>query len=126
MGVNGKLTAEWFWIDRWVGSRGFLLPMEARGIYREMLTQAWRRGGQLPNDHQAIRRAIGATVGEWRRSWPLISKFWRVDGDVMVNDTQVQVYRETVTRQERAARRARDAAVTRKLHELKQVSKNSC
>jgi len=58
--------------------------MEARGVYREMLTQAWRRGARLPNDHEAIRRAIGATVGEWRRSWPLVKKFWRVDGEGLV------------------------------------------
>jgi hypothetical protein len=38
MAPNGKLLAEWFWIDRWNGSTGFLLPMEARGVYREMLT----------------------------------------------------------------------------------------
>ena len=93
--ASDKLLAEWFWTDRWVGSSAFLLPMEARGVYREMLTQSWRRGAQLPNDHEAIRRAIGATVGEWRRAWPAVEKFWRVDGDVLVNDTQLEVYGAT-------------------------------
>ena len=118
MGSNGKLVAEWFWIDRWIGSSGFLLPMEARGVYREMLTQAWRRGGQLPNDHEAIRRAIGATVGEWRRAWPLVKKFWRPDAEHLVNDTQLEVYREAQGRFERASRRGRKGGQSRNDHEL--------
>lgn len=100
-----KLLAEWFWTDRWIGSSAFLLPMEARGVYREMLTQAWRRGAKLPNDHEAIRRAIGATVGEWRRAWPAVKKFWRVDGDALVNDTQLEVYADAQGRAERASKR---------------------
>src|SRR3954467_10029089 len=65
-----KLLGEWFWTDRWMGSSAFLLPMEPRGVYREMLTQAWRRGARLPNDHETIRRAIGCTDSEWKRCWP--------------------------------------------------------
>ena len=40
--MKTNLRAEWFWTDRWMGSSAFLLPMEARGLYREMLTP--RRG----------------------------------------------------------------------------------
>lgn len=87
-----KLLAEWFWTDRWMGSSAFLLPLEARGLYREMLTQAWRRGARLPNDHEAIQRAVGCTTKEWRRGWLLVEKYWRVDGDWLVNDTQVEIY----------------------------------
>lgn len=77
-----------------MGSSAFLLPMEARGVYREMLTQAWRRGARLPNDHEAIQRAIGATRQEWKRCWPKVEKYWRVDGDTLVCDTQLEVYKE--------------------------------
>lgn len=76
-----KLLAEWFWTDRWIGSSAFLLPIEPRGLYREMLTQAWRRGGSLPNDPIAIQRAVGCTASEWRRCWPQIERYWRIDGD---------------------------------------------
>lgn len=110
---NDKLLAEWFWVDRWEGSRAFLLPMEARGLYREMLTQAWRRGAQLPNNHEAIRRAIGATVPEWRRCWPLVKQFWKSEGKRLVNDTQREVYAEALARQERASERAMKAARAR-------------
>jgi uncharacterized protein YdaU (DUF1376 family) len=87
--------AEWFWTDRWMGSSGFLLPLEARGLYREMLTQAWRRGARLPNNHEAIRRAVGATEAEWARCWPLVSAYWREDSGDLVNDTQLEVYEKT-------------------------------
>ena len=105
-----KLLAEWFWTDRWIGSSAFLLPMEARGLYREMLTQAWRRGGHLPTNHEAIRRAIGCTPKEWERSWPKIAKYWRVDGDVLVNDTQAEVYAEAERLAETRVKKASLAA----------------
>ncbi len=95
-----KLLAEWFWTDRWMGSSGFLLPMLARGVYREMLTQAWRRGAKLPNDHETVRRAIGATETEWATAWPIIAKYWRVDADNnLVNDTQLDVYAQALSLQ---------------------------
>jgi uncharacterized protein YdaU (DUF1376 family) len=73
--------------------------MEARGLYREMLTQAWRRGGRLPNDHEAIRRAVGATPREWRRGWPAVEKYWRIEGEWLMNDTQLEVYRAATSLQ---------------------------
>jgi len=105
-----KLLAEWLWIDRWMGSSAFLLPMETRGLYREMLTQAWRRGARLPNDHEAIQRATGCTAEEWARCWPRLARYWREDGDSLVNDTQISVYAETVAARERASERGRKGA----------------
>jgi uncharacterized protein YdaU (DUF1376 family) len=106
-----KLLAEWFWTDRWDGSSASLLPMEPRGLYREMLTAAWRRGARLPNDHEAIRRAIGCTVGEWRRCWPKVERFWRVDGEYLVNDTQLEVYAEAVAVRKKAKLKATTASL---------------
>jgi uncharacterized protein YdaU (DUF1376 family) len=108
--AKDKLLAEWFWTDRWMGSSGFLLPLEPRGLYREMLTQAWRRGGRLPNDHAAIQRATGVSAEEWVRCWPSVAAYWRVDGDSLVNDTQVEVYTEARAAQERATERGRRGA----------------
>jgi uncharacterized protein YdaU (DUF1376 family) len=101
--VNEKLLAEWFWTDRWIGSSAFLLPMESRGVYREMLTQAWRRGARLPVDHESIVRAIGATPEEWARAWPAVGGYWREQGGVLVNDTQIEVYSEAQARATRAS-----------------------
>jgi uncharacterized protein YdaU (DUF1376 family) len=108
-----KLLAEWFWTDRWMGSSAFLLPIGPRGLYREMLTQAWRRGARLPNDHEAIRRAVGCTPQEWNRYWPRIKAYWRVDGGELVNETQVAVYTDARAAQERASSRARKGAQAR-------------
>lgn len=108
-----KLLAEWFWTDRWMGSSAFLLPLEPRGLYREMLTQAWRRGARLPSDHEAIRRSVGCTLAEWRRCWPQIERYWVVEGDSIVNETQVAVYVEAVAVRERASSRGRKGAQAR-------------
>ena len=108
-----KLLAEWFWVDRWTRSSAFLLPQEARGVYREMLTQAWARGARLPNDHEAIRRATGTTVKEWARAWPLIEKYWRIEGTDLVNETQLQIYAEAMGRKALLSTRAHSAARAR-------------
>lgn len=130
---NDKMRGEWFWCDRWMGSSAFLLPLEARGLYREMLTQAWLRGARLPNDHGAIRRAVGADPEEWARAWPHVSKYWRVDGEDIVNDTQLEIYAETLAQRDRTHARAVAGANARHLpnkvpkqvlkHEPKQVLK---
>lgn len=103
--ADEKLLAEWFWIDRWTGSTAFALGMAARGLYREMLTQAWRRGARLPNNHESIRRYTGCTEREWRNLWPQIARFWRVDGEHLVNDTQLEVYAECLRLAEAASAR---------------------
>jgi len=108
-----KLLGEWFWTDRWMGSSAFLLPLEPRGLYREMLTQAWRRGARLPNDHETIQRAVGCTAVEWKRCWPKVERYWRVDGTDIVNDTQLEVYAKCQEEQQRASARGRKGARAR-------------
>lgn len=104
-------SAEWFWTDRWMGSSAFLLPISARGLYREMLTQAWRRGARLPNSEDAIRRAIGCTTQEWKRDWPKVQPYWRVVDGFLVNDTQVEIYEEAQRRAHEKSDRARAAGL---------------
>jgi len=111
--AKDKLLAEWFWIDRWVGSSAFSLPIDARGLYREMLSQAWRRQARLPNDLEQIRRMTGVTMREWKRLWPQVKKYWKVDGNSLVNKTQQQVYAEAKGRADRATSRAQAAAEKR-------------
>lgn len=91
-----KLLGEWFWTDRWMGSRGWMLPIAPRGLYREMLTQAWKLGAALPHDERTIKQLCGVTDEEWSTYWPAVSEFWRVDGTLLVNDTQLEVYAKSV------------------------------
>jgi uncharacterized protein YdaU (DUF1376 family) len=72
-----------------------------------MLTQAWRRECRLPADYEAIRRVIGCTPQEWKRCWPKIEKYWRRDGDSLVNDTQLGIWTEALAAHGRAVERAR-------------------
>lgn len=116
-----KMLAEWFWTDRWQGSSGFEMPIGPRGLYREMLTQAWRKGGSLPNDHETIRRICGVTEAEWDACWPRVSAFWRIDGDRIVNDTQAEVYAEAKSQRERAQARAQAGAQAKHKKYRKQV-----
>lgn len=120
-----KLFAEWFWTDRWTGSRGHTLPMEARGLYREMLTQAWNRGAQLPNDHEEIRRITACSEKEWKRSWPKVAPFWVVQDELLVNLTQVAVYAEAKAAADAAYARAQAGGYARAQALLKQVPKQN-
>lgn len=108
--TQDKMLAEWFWTDRWQGSSGFELPIGPRGLYREMLTQAWRKGGSLPNNEETIRRICGVTEAEWNECWPSVKSFWKAEGDRLVNDTQLEVYAEALTVREGAKKRAKAAS----------------
>jgi uncharacterized protein YdaU (DUF1376 family) len=104
-----KLLAEWFWGDRWFRSSAMLLPIEARGVYREMLTAAWMQGARLPNDPAAIQRFIRCTPEEWARCWPLVARFWRIEEGWLVNDTQQEIYGISNARRERFVERSKKA-----------------
>jgi len=109
------MLAEWFWTDRWTGSDGWLLPLAARGLYREMLSQAWKRGGSLPNDYAAIRALCNVSEADWAGVWPAVEPFWKVVDGRMVNDTQLEVYADSTGRKESKIRggKARAAAAER-------------
>jgi uncharacterized protein YdaU (DUF1376 family) len=112
--VKDKLLAEWFWTDRWTGSSAFLLPLEVRGLYREMLTQSWRRGGQLPANLDTIKRSVAATDDEWARAWPAVARYWHLnDSGLLVNDTQLAIYSEAQERAYRASDKGRKGALGR-------------
>jgi uncharacterized protein YdaU (DUF1376 family) len=85
--------------------------LHARGLYRELLTQAWRRGASLPANIEDLQKICAVTPKEWRQAWPLVEPFWRLDGDRLVNDTQLEVYAEAERRsaffKSRASRAAR-------------------
>ena len=101
--MSDKLRAEWFWTDRWRSSSAFLLPMEARGLYREMLTAAWTLGAWLPNDHEAIRMYTGCLPEVWKRCWPLIEAKWKQEGSKIYNETQREVFNQCLTLSEKRA-----------------------
>jgi uncharacterized protein YdaU (DUF1376 family) len=108
--ATDKLRAEWFWADRWTTSRGHTLPVGPRGVYREMLTQAWLREAKLPNDHEEICRICAFTKKEWKACWPTVEPFWMIDGAFLVNVTQVVVYLEAKEAAAKSTMRAQAGA----------------
>jgi uncharacterized protein YdaU (DUF1376 family) len=96
--VDPTINRECFWTDRWMGSRAFLLPLEPRGLYREMLTAAWFRGAELPADEDQVRRLILVTEAEWARTWSTIARYWQTVDGRLVNPQQQRIYRETQAR----------------------------
>ncbi len=119
-----KLFAEWFSVDRWNGSSAKGLPIECRGIYREMLSQAWIRGAQLPNDHRKIRSICGIELDEWERCWPQVEEYWVTTEDnlFIYNGTQTEVYIDAKQRHINAQARAQAGAQARHKQVLKQCS----
>lgn len=111
--ADPKLLAEWFWVDRWTGSSAFGLTIEARGLYREMLSQAWRRGAKLPVEPETIRRFTGCTLEEWDRCWPYVRVFWEVRDGVLVNATQLDVYARAMKGRTAAETRGKKGAEKR-------------
>lgn len=107
------LRGELFWCDEWALSEAFLLPIAARGLHREMLTAAWPKGAKLPNDPAKIRKAIGATLKEWRALWPAVAHLWVLVDGHLVNPQQVETYRAAVRHQEKLHNRAVKAAAAR-------------
>jgi uncharacterized protein YdaU (DUF1376 family) len=121
--MSQKLMAEWFWVDRWTGSSAFLLDLEPRGLYREMLSQAWRRGAELPNDPKSIRKACACTQEEWDRCWPLIERYWTTSEDdkTIFNKTQKEVYAQALQKHMLASDKATNAANARWEKEKRQA-----
>jgi uncharacterized protein YdaU (DUF1376 family) len=76
-----KLRGMVWWIDRWRQSTAWTdLSLEEQGAYRNLLDEAWLRGGAIPNDPRAIARARGDA-----QRWPklkarVMRRFHLVDG----------------------------------------------
>jgi hypothetical protein len=113
--AQARLLAEWFWTDRWERSQAALLPLEARGLYRELLSRAWARGARLPNHPPSLQRLVGASDAEWLNSWRFVEPYWHPDasGHYLVNDTQLEIYAEAQAMAERASERGRRGGIAR-------------
>jgi uncharacterized protein YdaU (DUF1376 family) len=105
--MSERFVGMWWWIDRWRASTAFVdLTLEEQGAYRNLLDEAWRRGGSIPNDEQTLANGCGDV-----RRWPklrkrVLARFRLIDGswhnetlDAVLHDarrraTNQQRYRE--------------------------------
>ena len=70
-GAHGmRLSALWWWIDRWRQSSAYTsMSLEEQGAYRNLLDEAWLRGGALEDDDDILAKACGDP-----RRWPKLRK----------------------------------------------------
>jgi uncharacterized protein YdaU (DUF1376 family) len=68
-------------IDRWRQSTAYTdLTLEEQGAYRNLLDEAWRRGGALPNDRAALARVCGKPERWAKVEVAVMKKFVLVEG----------------------------------------------
>lgn len=93
------LPGELRYTSNWRGSPLQMLPLGSRGLYSEMLTQAWATRGRLEmTAEDEIMRLVRAMPEEWAVAWPRIRHYWSAVADpetgaeVLVNRKQLEVY----------------------------------
>jgi len=106
-----KMVALYWWIDRWRKSTAYTdMTIEEQGAYRNLLDEAWLRGGTLPKDMHILSKACGDP-----RRWPAVKRavlrHFRTVKGTLVNDTLVEIHRQSQRRSEnqRAYRQRFDA-----------------
>lgn len=119
-GDDVKLRGLIWWIDRWRQSSAFMqMTLEEQGAYRNLLDEAYLRGGVLPDDDRMLAKACGdATL--WPQLKKRLLKWFHKTPDGWRNDTLDKVIHDTQTRarkqrdyRARVAREAVTASVTR-------------
>lgn len=99
MTSDPTINRECFYTDRWRGSRAFMLPLELRGLYRELLTAAWHECASLPADLDEVRsKIVLVSEEEWARTWPTIARYWQLVDGRLVNLQQQAIYAEAQAR----------------------------
>jgi len=93
------LPGELRYTSNWRGSPLQMLPLGARGLYSEMLTQAWATRGRLEmTSEDEIMRLVRAMPEEWALAWPRIRHYWvaivdpATGAEVLANRKQLEVY----------------------------------
>lgn len=93
-----------WWIDRWRKSTAFTdLSLEQQGAYRNLLDEAWLRGGALPLDDRALAKASGDAT-RWRHVRKTVMQRFVKKADGWHNETLDGVL---AVSERRAARQSR-------------------
>jgi len=92
-----RLTALWWWIDRWRKSTAYMdMTLEQQGAYRNLLDEATLRGGPLPNDERVLAKACG-DARAWRRIRPAVMARFELKDDGWHNETLDEVYARSLS-----------------------------
>ncbi len=86
-----KLTGLIWWIPQWRQSSAFMqMTLAEQGGYRNMLDEAFLRGGVLPDDERILARACGDEL-LWPDIRDRVLRWFTLTGDGWRNDTLDQV-----------------------------------
>lgn len=89
-----KLTGLTWWIDRWRKSTAYTdLTLEEQGAYRNLLDEAWLRGGPLPTSEEVLAKACG-DPRRWRKVRPQVMTRFRLTADGWRNETLDRILQE--------------------------------
>lgn len=76
-----RLLGMMWWIDRWRVSNAFaVMDLEQQGAYRNLLDEAYLRGGTLPDDSKVLAKASGDPA-RWPVLAPVVLQWFQRDGD---------------------------------------------
>ena len=91
-----------FWhIDRWRKSTAYTdMTLEQQGAYRNLLDEAWLRGGTLPSDERILAKACGDAT-RWKALRAVVLARFRKVGNGWHNDTLDDVLALSVKRAEK-------------------------
>ena len=104
-----------FYVDDYFGATR-LLTTEEHGAYMLLILEAFKRGGELPNDPETLRAmAAGPKPDRWRRIWGKIGHYFQLEknGTVLV---QRRAKKEAELARERVenSRKAGEASVEKR------------
>lgn len=94
----------WWWIDRWRKSSSFMdMTLEEQGAYRNLLDEAWLRGGPLPNDERVLAKACGDALA-WKRVRAAVMARFTLATDGWRHETLDEVLQASSRRAEKQRR----------------------
>jgi uncharacterized protein YdaU (DUF1376 family) len=100
MGMVGLM----WWIDRWRKSTAFTdMTLEQQGAYRNLLDEAWLRGGYIPQDERILARASG-DVTTWKRVREVVLARFILTPQGYCNETLLDVMKKSKQRVEKQKR----------------------
>lgn len=86
------------------------LSLEEHGAYLLLMFTMWRRGGELPAEHDRLARILGVTDPErFERLWDTLREFFERDGDVIRQRRLTDEWAKAMSNKHRLIKAAREA-----------------
>src|SRR5881394_2046153 len=93
-----QLHGMYWWVDRWRKSSAYMqMTLEEQGAYRNLLDEAWLRGGVLPLEETLLARASG-DAQRWKAVRRVVLKRFIKRADGYHNETLDETLHQAVRR----------------------------